>query len=352
MSIQWTVGKKLIAGFSSVAVITLIVAMMGLYAKTQLAENLTLLGESRIPDLQYLAILNTERMAVRAQTLEVFLEENSEQQAATDAYRRIQTQRAQSWERVDAAIEGLRSIPRLTDRGRGLIERVDREYRAWREIYRDLDRLIEQMATSRTELQRAQLYRQYREVMERMIPISDRMGQAFDDLTLNNNTNTNRLIDEALAEANVLTVIFTTTGIIGVLLALGLGILLTRNISSALGRLADELGNGARQVSSASGQVAASSQSQAEGASEQASSLEQTSSALEQMASQTRLNAENADQADRAVKETAKIVESGVASMSRMNKAIAEIRSSAVETSKIIKTIDEIAFQTDRKSVV
>jgi methyl-accepting chemotaxis protein len=47
------------------------------------------------------------------------------------------------------------------------------------------------------------------------------------------------------------------------------------------------------------------------------------------------------------MKEAAKIVENGVASMRRMSDAINEIKASSSETSKIIKTIDDIAFQTN-----
>jgi methyl-accepting chemotaxis protein len=102
-----------------------------------------------------------------------------------------------------------------------------------------------------------------------------------------------------------------------------------------------------KEVAMAADQIATSSQSLAEGASEQASSLEQTSSSLEQMAAQTRQTADNSQKADTAVKETGEMVEKGVSSMKRMNTAINEIQESSNETSKIIKTIDDIAFQTN-----
>ncbi|MFO7932271.1 MAG: methyl-accepting chemotaxis protein [Desulfosalsimonas sp.] len=123
--------------------------------------------------------------------------------------------------------------------------------------------------------------------------------------------------------------------------------LFSRRISKALTGIVDGLGKSSEQVSSASNQVASSSQSQAEGASQQASSLEETSSSLEEIASQTKQNADNAGQADTAVKETVSVVEKGVDSMQRMNSAINEIKESSNETSKIIKTIDDIAFQTN-----
>ncbi|HMA68026.1 MAG TPA: methyl-accepting chemotaxis protein [Desulfosalsimonadaceae bacterium] len=118
-------------------------------------------------------------------------------------------------------------------------------------------------------------------------------------------------------------------------------------ISRRVMSIVEGLNRSSEQVASASSQVASTSQSLAEGSSEQASSLEETSSSLEEMASQTRQNADNAEQADGSVKETAREVENGVSSMERMNTAINEIKESSNETSKIIKTIDDIAFQTN-----
>ncbi len=176
------------------------------------------------------------------------------------------------------------------------------------------------------------------------------MEQAFGHL--GNVININKEIADtevasAVSQSAALKMLSMASMIIGVILAMLLGFFITRSISNPIRRIVDGMSSGAEQVSSASSQVASSSQSQAEGASEQASSLEQTSSSLEEMASQTRQNADNAEQADEAMKEAAKIVDSGVSSMQRMSDAINEIKASSSETSKIIKTIDDIAFQTN-----
>jgi methyl-accepting chemotaxis protein len=154
-------------------------------------------------------------------------------------------------------------------------------------------------------------------------------------------------VEQAHSQAAFLKFFSMTAMILGVVLAIGLGFLITRSINKSLKQIIEGLNEGAEQVASASGQVASASQQLAEGANEQASTLEETSSALEQMAAQTRQNADNAEQADKAVRETSKIVENGVTSMQRMKLAINEIKESSHETSKIIKTIDEIAFQTN-----
>jgi len=151
----------------------------------------------------------------------------------------------------------------------------------------------------------------------------------------------------AMRQSNVLKAISLFASVIGVLVAIALGILITRGINRALKRLADALGSGAEQVTAASGQVSSASQSLAQGASEQASSLEESSAALEEMASMTRQNADNAGKADSMMTQSKKVVGEGALAVDQVSKAIAEIKQSAGQTAKIIKTIDEIAFQTN-----
>lgn len=138
---------------------------------------------------------------------------------------------------------------------------------------------------------------------------------------------------------------------IGVLIAVGgavlFGWVMSVSIKGALSKIIDRLSSGAEQVNSSSNQLSGSSQELAESSSEQAASLQQTTSSLEVIASQTKKTAQNAGEADLAMKETEPRVASGVEAMKRMNQAMEEIKSSSLETSKIIKTIDDIAFQTN-----
>jgi methyl-accepting chemotaxis protein/methyl-accepting chemotaxis protein-1 (serine sensor receptor) len=118
-------------------------------------------------------------------------------------------------------------------------------------------------------------------------------------------------------------------------------------INRSLRETACSLREGAEQVASASSQVAGAAQSLSQGATEQAASLEETSASMEEMASMTRSNAERAKRA--AVLMTGVEAQLGGANarLSQMVASMVDIRDSSARVAKIIKTIDEIAFQTN-----
>ncbi|MCP3952655.1 MAG: hypothetical protein GY697_10630 [Desulfobacterales bacterium] len=152
---------------------------------------------------------------------------------------------------------------------------------------------------------------------------------------------------ESASQAAFLKIVAVISLIIGVVVALGLGIIISRYISKTLIRISSQMDEGAEQVASASGQVSSASQSLAEGSSEQAASIEETSASLEEMSSMTSQNADNAGQADNLMKEANKVVGQANDSMGKLTGSMEEIAKASEETSKIIKTIDEIAFQTN-----
>jgi methyl-accepting chemotaxis protein len=102
-----------------------------------------------------------------------------------------------------------------------------------------------------------------------------------------------------------------------------------------------------QQIASSARQFSDSSHVLAQASSEQAASLEEISSSLEEMSSMTRQNANNAVQADNLMKQAGKVIEDANATITSLTRYMADISQSSRETSKIIKTIDEIAFQTN-----
>ncbi|TRZ92759.1 hypothetical protein D4R89_00720 [bacterium] len=128
---------------------------------------------------------------------------------------------------------------------------------------------------------------------------------------------------------------------------IAVALLIARGIIRPISQAIQGLMEGSVQVAAASKQIATASQSLAEGASEQASTLEESSSSLEEMASMTRQNADNAKVADGLMKKSSREAGEAKESMAELIASMGEISKASEETSKIVKTIDEIAFQTN-----
>jgi methyl-accepting chemotaxis protein len=136
-------------------------------------------------------------------------------------------------------------------------------------------------------------------------------------------------------------------GLVAILVGAIVDVLTTRGITGTLRKAVDSLSAGTEQTAASAGQVSASSQHLAEGASEQAASLEETSASLEEISSMTKSNADNAQTTKGLANAARAAADSGAADMQKMSLAMQEIKSSSDDISKIIKTIDEIAFQTN-----
>ena len=149
------------------------------------------------------------------------------------------------------------------------------------------------------------------------------------------------------ATTNRLSMLAIAMGMATFVLGIMLAIIITRIITKPINRIINDLSEGAGQVASASQEISSTSQSLAEGASEQAASIEETSSSLEEMTSMTRQNAENSSRADTMMKEAIQAIEQANQAMQGLINSMEDITRSSDETSKIIRTIDEIAFQTN-----
>lgn len=107
----------------------------------------------------------------------------------------------------------------------------------------------------------------------------------------------------------------------------------------------------AEEVDAGSGQISEASQSLSQGATESAASIEEISSSITEIGGQTKANAENATQANVLATQTRAAAEAGNNKMGDMMSAMTEIQQSSNQIAKIIKVIDDIAFQTNLLSL-
>ncbi|MDD3014375.1 MAG: methyl-accepting chemotaxis protein [Candidatus Gastranaerophilales bacterium] len=143
----------------------------------------------------------------------------------------------------------------------------------------------------------------------------------------------------------------STLMIFGLIAAIVIGAILAWlivvGITKPINKIIEGLRDSSEQVTSASGQLSSSSQILAEGSAEQASSIEETSSTLEESASMIRQNTENTRQAALLARKTKESADKGNKEMSDMMTSMGELKKSSDQIAKIIKVIDDIAFQTN-----
>jgi methyl-accepting chemotaxis protein len=142
---------------------------------------------------------------------------------------------------------------------------------------------------------------------------------------------------------------FLTTVLLTAAAGLGIGVafVIIRSITKPLLRMAGLLGSGSQEIASAASQVSSSSQQLAAGASQQAASVEETSASIEEMTSMTKRNAASAQDARAAAQQARQAVDESARSVEHLDSAMSALQTSSGEVAKIVKTIDEIAFQTN-----
>ncbi len=125
-----------------------------------------------------------------------------------------------------------------------------------------------------------------------------------------------------------------------------LGVALKKMVNSNLYTLSS-IREAANQVSISSAQVASASEALAQGSTEQASAIEQVTASIDDVAEKTKQNAQQANAAADMMAEAIVDVKKGNAEMQEMMKAMDAINTASESISKIIKVIDDIAFQTN-----
>ncbi len=122
---------------------------------------------------------------------------------------------------------------------------------------------------------------------------------------------------------------------------------ITNSIANPLKRIIGSLDQGAAQVSSASGQLSATAQQLSQGSAEQAAAIEETSSTLQEATSMLQQSTANTRQATQLSEQAKESADKGNLEMREMMSSMGEIKRSSDQIAKIIKVIDDIAFQTN-----
>jgi methyl-accepting chemotaxis protein len=321
---RWTIGRRISAGFIAVLAV---LAAVGFFGYSGLHETF---GEFS----EYRSDARHSNLAGRIQAN--FLEARI---AAKDL---VIFKSQESIERYQARKN---KVMEFTRQGLDQIREPERH-----EMLRKIEEQMLQHAALHARLATAVLARrdtEAREINQQMGVIGGTIDHEAETLKLEFIADQDRagpranfLIQEA--QRSILVV-----GASAILLGIGVSWIVIRSISGPLREQAEALGAGAEQTAAAAGEVSSASQSLAEGASEQAASLEETSASLEELSSMTKRNADSSQQAKVAASAARSSADTGAARMKAMQNAMQAIKSASEDITKILKTIDEIAFQTN-----
>jgi len=139
--------------------------------------------------------------------------------------------------------------------------------------------------------------------------------------------------------------------VVSIILGIIFSAYIIKSINKQIKDIIDGLASGSHQVATATGEISSASQIMAAGASEQASTLSEISSNLNRITSMTKQTAKNAENADVLVADSVASAKNGHEAMLRLQKTAGDIQSASADTAKILKDIDEIAFQTNLLSL-
>jgi len=154
-------------------------------------------------------------------------------------------------------------------------------------------------------------------------------------------------VDQASSNLGIAIWFISGTGIIALIFGIIIAFLITRSISRSVNRVTNNIIEGVNQVASASSQLSASSQQLSQGSSEQASNIDEVSATLEETVSMLQQNTASTTQAAQLSDQAKDSADKGGLEMQDMMNFMQEINRSSGQIAKIIKVIDEIAFQTN-----
>lgn len=339
----WTLSKKLSLTFLSISIITMLLGGLGYFSAAKNQQAIEEIGKVRLQ-----GVASLQRISLALSNISAGEEALQNSELSLEDREVVRATLAEQWNNLEAAWQVYITLPQTSKEAEEWNHFED-SFTTWKGDHEAFMRIADQYFENlKTDQESGQTLLMLREHFLK----NNKQSKSESIAAIRHVVNLNAEIAESavsasLTRGNFVEVLSLTGLVFGVLLSGILGFFVTRSINRVLHDIVERLTTGAELVNSSAEQLSGASQQIAEGANEQAASLEETNSSLEEMASQTVQTDENCDAAEQSVKQTNAQLKQGVESIERLNDAMINIQTASEETSKIIKTIDDIAFQTN-----
>ncbi len=325
-----TIGKKLIGG--SVVSVSMI-AVLSVYTVNRLsslgeAQDQTA-ADARSLDVAGQLQTNVVEMAQDAHNLLVARTFQDESDVA-----KVRQRSEANIRKQDEAQQRMEKLAD-TDRERELVSAIGRHYAQWKTAFSQFAVLCDKEIAEAQQFQESRLSQIETEMRRAISDMVEFQRRSLDD--------TDKAADAGVRGARVMAWIFA---VIAVLVGVAV-IVVVRQTTRRIASFSSDMLSAAEQVATAAGQMASASQSLAQCATEQAATLEESAASREEVGSMVRANASDASSAAELMAEAGGVVGAVNNAVESMTCSMSEISASSEKVSKIIRVIDEIAFQTN-----
>jgi methyl-accepting chemotaxis protein len=328
----WTLPRRIQAGFATLVLLTAFVGALCLWRINGIGRNVDMMANNSVPSVVSInRVIQTNFIAAR-----------SARRAMLDAA-----------ENMAAARSVIEDCERVIHEGDELIAAYpallvdDEERRLFRDAVPARDRLLEVVRGAMVLIGDGKVAEAKVILQERLDSVIAEAQDKFNAIVKFNADRTD--LEAAKARRNVQssTLAVALTLAAATALAAALATLIVRSAARAMQGISAAIEGNATQTATASGQLSSASRALAAGCSEQGSSVAETSASLEEMSTMIKSTADNAAKAKELAGQARAAAETGAQTMVTMNEAMRAIEVSSGEVAKIVKNIDEIAFQTN-----
>lgn len=336
------ISTKLILGFLLGAIITLSVGALGWWGISSINTELTGLADESLP-----TIINLQRASMAQQKIKAAIRTMMDPTLTHERKLRqfeIFEESRKEYAEAKEIFDPIERIPEEDVLYKDFLAKMELAHEANDKMVEEMKKMLKPNADNMAILEavhKIEIEGEQRAKFDAMLAAANKLTE-FDIEYYGH-----EIVEEAKARANTLNIIIIVVALAAFFIALVLGIVIANSISKPISQMTTDLFSSSGNMESASGQVASASQELSSGAAELSSSVEEMSASLEELQSIIETTTRNTNDGQGMITEANKGSQQSIEQMVSLEESMTTIAEKSKRVSKVIKTIDDIAFQTN-----